>query len=139
MSDGLPSIDVLVDVPFHDVDSYGIVWHGNYLKYLEISRCALLDTINYNYNEMLLSGYGWPIIETKTRHIKPAHFGQKIRVQSKLVEYENRLKIDYLITDADSGERIAKAHTVQVAVDLESEEMLFVSPAALLKRLGVES
>lgn len=39
-------------VEFYDVDSMNIVYHGNYVKFMEVGRCALLDEIGYNYNEM---------------------------------------------------------------------------------------
>ena len=39
-------------VPFFDVDSMRIVWHGHYCKYLELARCKLLDKIGYNYKAM---------------------------------------------------------------------------------------
>ena len=29
--------DVIIEVPFHDVDTMHVVWHGHYLKYFEIS------------------------------------------------------------------------------------------------------
>jgi len=40
--------EVELTVEFFDVDSMQIVWHGNYLKYMERARCALLDKIGYN-------------------------------------------------------------------------------------------
>jgi acyl-CoA thioester hydrolase len=85
------------------------------------------------------SGYSWPIIELKTRYIKPVTFGQDIIVRARLAEYELRLKIDYLITDAASGARLTKGHTVQVAVDMERRELLLTSPPVLLAKLGVLS
>ena len=56
-----------IQIPFHDVDAMGIVWHGHYLKYFEIARCALLDSIGYNYAQMAESGYAWPIIGLRVR------------------------------------------------------------------------
>ncbi len=129
------SIDI--KVPFHDVDAMEVVWHGNYSKYLEIARCALLDKIGYNYNQMKESNYAWPIIDMHLRYIQPARFGQLIRIKVKLVEYEYRLKLKYLITDAESGQRLTKGHTIQVAVDMKSQEMCYVSPDILLEKLGV--
>ena len=35
--------EVDITVEFFDVDSLQVVWHGNYLKYMERARCALLD------------------------------------------------------------------------------------------------
>lgn len=133
----LPEAEVILTVPFHDVDAMEIVWHGHYAKYFEIARCALLDKVAYNYHEMKASGYAWPIIELKTRYIKPAAFGQDIKVRARFKEYELRLKIEYLITDAASGARLTKGHTVQVAVDMAKGELLLASPSVLLEKLGV--
>jgi len=130
------SIDL--EIPFHDVDMMEIVWHGHYAKYFEIARCALLDTINYNYPQMRDSGYAWPVIDLRIRYAKPATFRQIITVRAEIVEWENRLKINYLITDKQSGARLTKGHSIQVAVDMATQQMCFASPAVLLEKLGLE-
>jgi len=130
------SAEVEIEVPFHDVDMVGIVWHGHYAKYFELARCALLDTFNYGYMQMRASGYGWPVIDLRLRYVKPAQFGQKIRVRATLLEWENRLRIEYLVSDAASGERLTKGETVQVAVHAATREMCLVSPDVLFERLG---
>lgn len=129
--------EVDMQVQFFDLDPMEIVWHGNYVKYLEVVRCALLDKIGYNYVEMKASGYAWPIIDMHLRYAAPATFGQVIRLRAEIVEWENRLKIDYLISDASSGRRLNKASTIQVAVDMATREMCFVSPPVLFEKLGV--
>ena len=132
----LRSAEVEIEVPFHDVDMVGIVWHGHYAKYFELARCALLETFNYGYMQMMASGYGWPVIDLRFRYVKPAQFGQKIRVRATLLEWENRLRIEYLVSDAASGERLTKGETVQVAVHAATREMCLVSPDVLFERLG---
>ena len=122
-------------VPFYDLDPIGIVWHGNYAKYFEVARCALLDQIDYGYDEMKASGYLWPVIDLRVRYIKPLVFGQNITVRATIKEWENRLLIDYLITD-ERGVRMTKGTTVQVAVDLATKEMCLASPPVLLERVG---
>lgn len=128
-----------IQVQFFDLDPMQIVWHGNYVKYLEVVRCALLDKIDYNYEQMKASGYAWPIIEMNLRYAAPASFGQRLRLRAEIVEYENRLRIDYLIHDADTGQRLNRATSTQVAVEMASGEMCFVSPPVLLEKLGVQS
>lgn len=59
-------------------------------------------------------------------------FGQKLIVRADLIEWENRLKIHYLISDAATGERMTRASSVQVAVEIASREMQLVSPRALV-------
>ncbi|MBJ2138494.1 acyl-CoA thioesterase [Paraglaciecola chathamensis] len=125
-------------VPFHDIDVMRIAWHGHYVKYLEIARCELLDKIEYNFPEMEASGYAWPVIDLHIRYASPLHFGQQVTVKSKIVEWENRLKIAYQIVDKDSGKRLTKATTTQVAVDIQSKEMLFESPQVLFEKLGIK-
>ncbi|ANN78480.1 acyl-CoA thioesterase [Bordetella flabilis] len=129
---GVFAVDTDVTVPFFDVDPMNVVWHGHYVKYLELSRCALLDAIGYGYDAMLASGYAWPIIDLQLRYMHPAVFGQRLRARAELVEWENRLKVHYLITDAASGKRLTRASSVQVAVRMDTREMQLVSPAPLL-------
>lgn len=135
----LPSAEIIVEVPFHDVDLMGVAWHGHYTKYCEIARCALLDKISYNYKEMKESGFSWPVIELKLRYAHPALLGQKIRVKASLRDYELHLKIDYLITDAETGTRLSRGHTIQVPVDMRTQIMLFGAPPVLLEKLGIKT
>ncbi|WP_095192218.1 thioesterase family protein [Pseudomonas sp. Irchel 3A7] len=127
-SKGVLHTDTEILVPFFDVDSMNVVWHGHYVKYLEIARCALLDKIGHNYSAMSGSGYAWPVIDLQLRYVRGAVFGQKLNVRANLVEWENRLKINYLISDLETGERLTRAVSVQVAVDMGSREMQLASP-----------
>ena len=126
-----------IKVPFHDVDMMRIAWHGHYVKYFEVARCELLDKINYNYMAMVASGYMWPVIDMQIRYVKPAVFGQDILVEVAVTEYENRFKMNYIIRAADSGERLTKGSTVQVAVRIADNEMMLASPSILKQKLGV--
>jgi len=128
------TVEILV--PFHDVDSVGMVWHGHYAKYFEIARCALLDSFNYGYGAMRDSGFMWPVIDMRVRYVQAVRFEQRILVKATLREWENRLLIDYLITDRTTGQRLTKGSTVQVAVDMKNGEMCLVSPPVLFERLG---
>jgi acyl-CoA thioester hydrolase len=130
------SIDL--QIPFHDVDMMEVVWHGHYVKYFEIARCALLEQLDYNYPQMRDSGYTWPVIDLRIRYVKPAIFGQIITVSAEIVEWEDRLKINYLIIDKCSGLRLTKGSSVQVAVNIKTGDMCFASPAVLFKKLGRE-
>ncbi|AYC34587.1 acyl-CoA thioesterase [Pseudomonas cavernae] len=132
-SQGVLQAEVEVQVPFFDVDMMEVVWHGHYVKYLEVARCALLDKLGHNYRQMREAGYAWPIIDLQLRYIRGATFGQRLRVRADLVEWENRLKINYLISDASSGERMTRASTVQVAVEIASREMLLASPKVFVE------
>ncbi|WP_086982152.1 acyl-CoA thioesterase [Vibrio aphrogenes] len=130
------SSQVIMTPSFQDADPMGVVYHGNYFRFFEEARRVLLDKIGYNYREMQASGYMWPIIDTRVKYIKPIPFDLTVRVEAKLVEWENRLKVDYVIYDAQNGQRLTKGYTMQVAVSIDTQEMCFVSPNALIDKLN---
>jgi acyl-CoA thioester hydrolase len=129
--------EVEVQVQFYDLDPMQVVWHGNYARFLELARCALLDRIDYNYAQMKESGYAWPVIDMHIRYLQPATFGERIKVRAELVEWENSLKLQYLITSVATGLRLTKATTVQVAVELSANQMCLASPPVLFEKLGL--
>ncbi|MGJ8648590.1 MAG: acyl-CoA thioesterase [Marinomonas colpomeniae] len=131
------NVEIELEVPFHDVDIIRVAWHGHYAKYMEIARCKLMDTIHYGVVEMENSGFIWPVIDMRIRYAHPLKFGQTFKVRASLVEWENRLKVDYVFLDAQTNKRLTKAYTVQVAVDSKTGEMLYASPSILLEKLGV--
>lgn len=131
-ANGVFAVDTELTVPFFDVDSMEVVWHGHYVKYLEIARCALLDALGHGYVRMKDTGYAWPIIDLQLRYSRAARFGQALIVRAELVEWQNRLKIHYTLSDAASGERLTRASTIQVAVRLADGEMQLVSPSVFI-------
>lgn len=130
--------EVVLTVPFHDVDMMGVVWHGNYFRYFEIAREALLNQFDYGYRQMRDSGYLWPVVDTRVKYRDTLTFEQRFRVRASIEEYENRLKIGYQIFDDASGKRTTTGYTIQVAVDAGTREMCFVSPAILFERMGAK-
>jgi acyl-CoA thioester hydrolase len=131
--EGVLQAEIEMVVPFFDVDMMEVVWHGHYVKYFEEARCALLDKLGHNYRQMRDAGYAWPIIDLQVRYIRGAQFGQRIKVRADLVEWENRLKINYLITDIATGERMTRGSSVQVAVEIATREMLLASPRVFVE------
>jgi acyl-CoA thioester hydrolase len=127
--------DVTIEVPFHDIDVMDVAWHGHYVKYFELARCAALRKIGYDYPQMRDSGYAWPVVECYLKYVHPARYSQRLTARAVLREYENRLRFDYEIRDAASGKRLTKGYTVQVAVDITSGELQFVSPDYLIARV----
>jgi acyl-CoA thioester hydrolase len=84
------------------------------------------------------SGYAWPIVDLKIRYAGPAAYAQRLLVRARIVEWEHRLRIEYEIRDALSNRRLNRASTVQVAVEIATREMCYISPPVLWQRLGVQ-
>lgn len=125
----------IIQVPFFDVDPMRIVWHGNYVKYLEVARCAFLDSIGYSYDEMGRRGFSWPIVKMDLKYIRPARFGQTIRIDMAISEIDSCLRIDYTLSDEKTGEKLTRASTTQAAVSLETGEIQFQTPESWLEAI----
>lgn len=129
------SAELIHRIPFFDVDSMEVAWHGHYVKYLELVRCELLEKINYNYTAMRESGFAWPIVDMRIKYIKPLRFNQDILLRATLSEWEYRILIKYEIGDVADTQRFTKAHTTQIAVDMSTQEMCYESPPILREKM----
>jgi len=121
---------------FYDLDPMHIVWHGNYARFFELGRCAVMNKIGYSYDEMRESGFAWPIIDMQLRYYRPLRLGQQAEVTAGIVEWENRLGVRYLIQDVATGQKLTRGTTIQVALDIETQEMLWETPAILREKLS---
>ncbi len=118
---------------FFDVDSMGVVWHGNYAKFLEIARCRLLDEAHFNYIKMRQKGFALPIIKMDLKYVKPILFNDRIFVEITLQECDVLLKFIYKILNAKE-ETLCIAHTTQAATTLQGE-VIFEIPRDLQESL----
>lgn len=127
--------ETVIIAQFYDLDPMQVVWHGNYVRYFEQARGILLDKIGYNYPQMDADGYMWPIVELQVKYVRPVRLAQVIRVEARLVEYENRLKIAYTIRAESTGEVLTKAHTTQLAVRQSTQELCLETPPQLVAKI----
>jgi acyl-CoA thioester hydrolase len=123
-----------VRVPFFDLDPAGVAWHGRYFQYFELARCSLFEGFDYSYNEMMASGFLWPVADTVVRYVRPLTLNQEVRVTACLREWEMRLVVDYKIEDED-GTLYTKARTIQVPVDADTHKLILGSPAVLIENV----
>lgn len=137
MSEKKLSAEIEFSVDFYDVDSMNIVWHGNYIKYFEKARCALLEKIGYGYPQMKESGYAFPVTDIKAKYIKPLFFQQRVKAIATLEEYESILRISYLIRDVQTGEITTKGKSSQAAIKIDTGTTCFDCPEILLQKVKI--
>jgi acyl-CoA thioester hydrolase len=123
------------DVEFYDVDPMQIVWHGNYIKYFEKARCALLDKIGYGYLAMRDSGFAFPVTGVSVKYISPFKLGDRVRARAVLEEYENCIKIQYELFNARTGERCTKGASTQMTYDVAARVSRFICPQIFIDKV----
>lgn len=127
---GLTSI--YITVPFHDNDPMGVVWHGNYYKYFEQARDALLQRAGFTIPMMGQSGFALPVVESSCKYRHALRYLQTVRVDAYLGEWENRVKFIFEIYDESVSDRpLARGYTLHAAIDCQTFEVMFEIPKAL--------
>ena len=129
------SSETIIEVQFYDLDPMNVVWHGNYIKYLEEARCDLLTKIGYTYTDMMKDGITYPVAKMDLKFIKSAFFEQKLKVITTLIEYEPSLNIKYEIFDFSSGEKIFEAKSMQICYDVKLNTSVYEPPKRFLEKL----
>lgn len=124
------SLRVSIKVQLYDIDSMNVVWHGNYVRFLEVARNEFLSKIGFGYNDMKDAGYIYPVAKLDLKYIKPAMFDENLEVLVELVNIESFLKLNYTIFNA-KGEKICKASTSQACVKISNLQTQFNAPEIL--------
>lgn len=123
------------DIPFYDVDSMRVVWHGNYVKYMENGRCSFLSKRGLPYDHMEDSGHLFPVVSIQIKYIRPCKLGQRVRLITELEPNDNILIFKYTLLDSNTGQKLMKAETKQMAIDKDTGEASFVLPDSMLRNL----
>jgi acyl-CoA thioester hydrolase len=106
-------------VRYAETDQMGVVYHTNYLVWCEIGRTELIRALSgTSYAALEAEGVALAVAELSIRYHGAARYDNLIRVRTRLEEARSRsVTFDYLITNAETGERLASARTVLVSLD----------------------
>ena len=103
---------------YGETDQMGVVYHANYLVWCEIGRTELIRTRGMSYAEMEAAGVMLAVADASLRFHAPARYDDLVRVHTTLAEVRSRtVTFDYVITHAESGERLVTARTTLVSLD----------------------
>lgn len=104
-------------VRYGETDQMGIVYHGNYLAYLELGRIEWLRQYGVTYREMEEDGILLPVVNLKINYRKPAYYDDLLTIRTELVRLPTvRIEFDYQIFNEDQ-ELLVEANTVLAFID----------------------
>jgi len=123
------STSTLVRVRFSDVDSMGVVWHGQYIRYFEDGREDFGNQHKINYLDFYNNGILIPIVNIECNYRKPLIYGDTAIVETKFVDTEAaKIRYAYTILNEKSGEIVATGSTIQVFLNKKYELLLAFPP-----------
>lgn len=108
---------ITIQVPFFDLDAIQMVWHGNYVKYMENAREAFGAKFGLEYLHIFNSGYTAPVVDMHLKYKMSARIGDVLTVA---ITYKPtraaKLVFDYDIRRKSDGAQILEATTTQLFV-----------------------
>jgi acyl-CoA thioester hydrolase len=105
-------------VRFNEVDSMFIVWHGNYVKYLEDGREDFGRKYGIGYLKVKEEGYSLPIVDMNIKYRKSLSYGDSVIVETTFVRSNaTKLVFKYRLISPETSEVLCTATTTQVFLD----------------------
>ena len=115
------TVETSFRVRYAETDQMGIVYHANYLIWMEVGRVEYCRAAGLNYRDLERDdGILLIVAEANLRYISPAHYDDEIVVRTQVAAAHSRiLRFAYEILDKTSGRMLATGETKHVFTDRE--------------------
>ena len=121
-------------VRYAETDQMQVVYHSNYLIWCEMGRTEFIRALGTPYSELERQNVALAVVEATMRFHSAAVYDNLIRVTTTVREVKSRtITFDYVITNAETGERFVTASTKLVS--LTRDNRLTILPEHLRKLL----
>ena len=80
---------------YSDTDAYGVVWHGSYLRWLEMGRIGLCEDAGYSLSKLYEADVTLPVVELNVRYKSPAKLEDELLIITELLE-TSKLSMTFL-------------------------------------------
>ena len=107
-----------VKVYYEDTDCLGMVYHANYLKFLERGRTAYIDSLGKPIIEWNREGYNFAVYQMNIKFKQTAKLGDECEVVTEATggsDYRKKMKQTLLL----DGEVITEADVDLVCLDAD--------------------
>lgn len=112
-------------IRFSEVDSIQIVWHGNYVKYLEDGREAFGNEFDFDYHSIAKAGFVAPVVNVNIDYKQVVKYGDKIIIETEFVNVDAaKLIFKYRIFRKSDNKLAATGTTTQVFLNQDGELQL---------------
>lgn len=112
-----------VRVRYAETDQMGVVYHANYIIYMEEGRTRMMEALGLPYAELERSGVGLAVRKVDVRYWSGATYDQEIVVETRIGRVRNAsVEFRYELRCAAEGTRLASGGTELACIDLERKD-----------------
>ena len=110
-------------VRYAETDQMGVVYHSNFVIWMEVGRVELLRSLGFTYREMEQDGYHLPVAEIKCRYKAPARYDDLIRIRTKIVNLRGYvIHFFYEILRDEDSTLLAEGESVHIVVGSDMQK-----------------
>lgn len=116
-------------VRFSEVDSMEVVWHGEYVRYMEDGREAFGRQYGIGYTEIRDAGYVVPMVDLNIRYKQSLKYGESAIVETRYIRTDAaKILFEYTIFRESDGAIVATGSSTQVFVNIRTEMLELNNP-----------
>jgi acyl-CoA thioester hydrolase len=109
------AVDARVRVRYAETDQMGVVYHANYLVWMEVGRVEYCRASGYRYRDLEAEGILLTVVEVNCRYLSPALYDDEVVVRTTIEEATARLvRFGYRILSGEDGRLLAEGFTKHV-------------------------
>ena len=103
---------------YSDTDAYGVVWHGSYLRWLEMGRVYFCEMMGLNLVELEKNDIVLPVTNLNVRYKASAKLNDEIIVKTSISKLTSlSAAFEHSIVDANTGKLFIQAQVDIVAIN----------------------
>lgn len=122
-----------IRVRYGETDQMGYMYYGNYAEFYEVGRVEMLRSLDLTYSGMEASGIMMPVLEMKSKYLKPALYDEEITVKVIMDKMPGvKIHFRYELYN-EKSELIHQGETLLVFVNMKTGRPCLPSPEFLDK------
>ncbi|MBP7795654.1 MAG: acyl-CoA thioesterase [Elusimicrobiales bacterium] len=102
---------------YYDTDAEGVVYYGNYMRFLEVARTKFVEDLGFNLKKLADDGFLFAIRKQEIDYKAPVFYGETIEIRTRVDEISPyRMRFYYEIYNS-KGQKTTIARTDMVSVN----------------------
>lgn len=120
-------VESFVRVRYAETDAMGIVYHANYLVWMEIGRTDYFRNMGLAYRDLEREyNLYTPLVEAQCRYLAPAFYDDELVVYTSVSQINRRLvKFSYQIDHVGDNRRLVEGETTHLVVNAQRQRASF--------------
>ena len=103
---------------FYETDAMGIIYHANYVHWMEEARVDFMEQIGYGYDRTVREGIDLALVSISCQYRSMTRFGDTVRIVMSLTGLTPaRVTVAYRMEDAQTGDLRCEAESVHCFFD----------------------